>query len=182
MSELRSRLATSEQYQDRADSVIRELQKQLASVRTRLGEQVIKAEQRWLEIERLQQRQSPQGELLNTTPESQTDQSEPLVAAAPVGGEDVDIADDRNTLKDIPAPATPSSEPVEAAPGQGRNFEPLTATELAERLGVAQSNISRNKDKGNEHFRAWSTKLDPDGIAWEYRPGKPRSPQYHPLT
>ncbi len=60
-------------------------------MRTRLGEQVIKAEQRWLEIERLQQRQSPvssppiaQGELLNNTPESQVGvgESEPAVVVA----------------------------------------------------------------------------------------------------
>ncbi len=123
-----------------------------------------------------------QGELLNNTPESQADQSEPLVAAAPVGGEDVDIADDRNTLENISAPATTSNESVEeAAPalGQEQNLEPLTSTGLAERLGVNESNISRNKGKGNEHFRRWSRKRDPDGIAWEHRLAAKL--KYHPV-
>jgi len=102
--------------------------------------------------------------------------------AAPVGGEDLGIAIARNTLENISAPATTSNESVEeAAPalGQGQNLEPLTSTGLAERLGVNESNISRNKGKGNEHFRRWSRKRDPNGIAWEYR--LTAKLKYHPV-
>lgn len=61
------------------------------------------------------------------------------------------------------------------------DLHPLTSLGLAARLGVDNSSISRNKHKGNRHLREWSAKLDHGGIAWEFREGAPRSPQFHPL-
>ncbi len=89
--------------QTRANAAIKQLQDQLNSTRSQLEDQATKAcewydkaketenlaEQRWLEIERLQQRQSPlsspsipQSELLDNTPESQVGESEPVVVVA----------------------------------------------------------------------------------------------------
>jgi hypothetical protein len=80
-------------------------------------------------------------------------------------------------LGSVELPLSPLESPFEEV-----ELGPLTSLRLAARLGVDNSNISRNKDKGNEYFGKWSAGRDPDGIAWEYRPGKNRSPQYHPLT
>ncbi len=189
VSELRSRLAASEQCQqdlmfergeakedckrfrfeneqiladrDRLEAAITEQRKQLASVRSQLEDQATHSE-RWYgeaktaqgEIERLQQRQSPlrslpiaQGELPDNTPESQANQSKPLVAESE---QLKDIADAGNTLENISAPATTSNESVEqAAPSLG-SLTPLSATKLAKRLDVAQSNVTRNRDKEGE--------------------------------
>ena len=70
-----------------------------------------------------------------------------------------------------------SSLPVAA----GEPLEPLTSFGLEKRLKRNNSTISRAKDKGNGYFREWSAKLDPDGIAWEFRKGEPRSAQFHPI-
>ena len=59
---------------------------------------------------------------------------------------------------------------------------PLTLGELGERLGRDKSGVFRAKNKGNPYFRKWSKKLDPDGIAWEYREGGVRSVHYYPLV
>ncbi|MEC4811757.1 MAG: hypothetical protein SAK29_00485 [Scytonema sp. PMC 1069.18] len=42
-----------------------------------------------------------------------------------------------------------------------------TIAELAERLGVNKTTVSRNKNKDN--FEEWSSGRDPEGISWEYR-------------
>ena len=42
----------------------------------------------------------------------------------------------------------------------------LTGVALARRLGVAPGSISRNKQK--ENFGAWTSKHDPEGIAWKF--------------
>lgn len=42
----------------------------------------------------------------------------------------------------------------------------LTQAELAKRLGVSHSSISRQKDK--EFFSEWSQSKDTDGVAWRY--------------
>lgn len=131
--------------------------------------------------------ESPAGASSPQVDESElpVDQTEPLLEVAPVKIVEEGIAGDRNTLEDILKPVTAANEPVDgAALAQERNLGPLTSLGLAARLGVDNSGVSRNKDKGdgNEHFRKWSAKRDPDGIAWEYRPGKARSAQYYPLT
>ena len=72
--------------------------------------------------------------------------------------------------------------PAEVKASTRHRIKPLTSLGLAERLGCVDSTISRNKDKGNPYLRKWSKGIDPDGIAWEFRKGKPRSPQYHPLV
>lgn len=47
--------------------------------------------------------------------------------------------------------------------------EPLTSGELARRLGVNRSTISRRKER--EDFAQWAQDLDPDGIGWVYQDG-----------
>ncbi|MBD2461133.1 hypothetical protein H6G89_08765 [Oscillatoria sp. FACHB-1407] len=47
--------------------------------------------------------------------------------------------------------------------------KPVTGSELARRLGVNSSTISRRKERAD--FPAWSQDLDPDGIAWVYQDG-----------
>ncbi len=58
----------------------------------------------------------------------------------------------------------------------------IELSDEAKRLRVHQSSVSRNKDDGNEHFRRWSSERDPDKIAWEYREGRKRDPNFHPLV
>jgi len=160
-------------------------------MRSQLGDQATKADQ-WYsrakeleqQIEQLQQRQSHlsspsvlQGELLDTTPESLALHREPLVAESEQL-ENIAIA--VNPLEDVPAPAAPSNKPAkEAAPSLG-SLAPLTLTELAKRLNFHHATVSRAKDKGDESFKKWSSENDPDHIAWEYRPGKKRTPQCYP--
>ncbi|GAB1541354.1 hypothetical protein NUACC21_40250 [Scytonema sp. NUACC21] len=43
-----------------------------------------------------------------------------------------------------------------------------TLNKLAERLGVAKTTVSRNKNR--EDFREWSRVRDPEGIAWQFHP------------
>ena len=45
--------------------------------------------------------------------------------------------------------------------------QPLSVSQLARRLGVRTSTLSRHKNRPN--FAAWSQELDPDGIPWEYQ-------------
>ncbi|MDX2214474.1 MAG: hypothetical protein SFY66_14380 [Oculatellaceae cyanobacterium bins.114] len=47
--------------------------------------------------------------------------------------------------------------------------EPISGRDLAHRLGVNSSTISRRKDRVD--FPAWSQDLDPDGIAWVHQDG-----------
>jgi hypothetical protein len=47
--------------------------------------------------------------------------------------------------------------------------KPLSGRELARRLGVNSSTISRRKDR--EDFPTWAQDLDPDGIAWIHQDG-----------
>ena len=79
----------------------------------------------------------------------------------------------------VEGPAAGESEEVAIA---GEPLEPLTSLGLEKRLKKNNSTISRNKDKGNDYFKQWSAELDPDGIAWEFRKGEPRSAQFHPLV
>ena len=69
-----------------------------------------------------------------------------------------------------------------------QNFnQGLTGADLARRLGVHESVISRNAKKGPEHFKEWSRNpkngghggkiADPDGYAWERREDK----LYYPI-
>lgn len=100
---------------------------------------------------------------------------------------DAEIAEGESVIasnsEDIPELATPANEPVGgSAASQEQNLIPLTSVELGERLGTDNSTISRNKSKGSEHFRKWSAEHDPAGIAWEHRPGKHKTPQFHPLA
>ncbi len=101
----------------------------------------------------------------------------------PVEVGEVESGGDRNTLEvSIPSPLRPSSEPVEEeAPAQGE-LVPLTSVGLAKRLDIGNSTVSRNKNKGPEHFREWSALLAPEGIAWEYRKGDYHAPNFHPLV
>ena len=164
--------------QTRADAATRELQDQLNSTRDLLEDQADKAgewygkakeaenlaEQRWLLIERLQQRQlllsSPsvsEGKLSDTTPDSQADPSKPLVAdSEPL--ENMALA--VNPLEDIPAPAAASSEPV----GESQQ---LTRKQLGELFG----GIS------HETIRQWDKAGKLASLGWSRVPGTGSSPK-----
>lgn len=54
-------------------------------------------------------------------------------------------------------------------PEKSKSNEQLSRKELAERLQVHPSTISKNKNqKDNEGFKVWSSKKDPDNRCWEY--------------
>ncbi len=57
--------------------------------------------------------------------------------------------------------------PVES-PKESTASHTCTVNELAKRLSVTKTTISRNKDR--EHFRSWSQGHDPEGVAWEFHP------------
>ena len=93
----------------------------------------------------------------------------------------------RDELASFKQQSPPPEVKVEAiAPAEAKAptkpLKPLTSVGLEKRLKIDNSTIGRNKKKGDEHFKTWSADLDPDGIAWEFREGKKRSAQYHPLV
>ncbi|KYC42358.1 hypothetical protein WA1_20530 [Scytonema hofmannii PCC 7110] len=57
--------------------------------------------------------------------------------------------------------------PVESSK-ESTASQTCTVNELAKRLSVTKTTISRNKDR--EHFRSWSQGHDPEGVAWEFHP------------
>ena len=131
-----------------------------------------------------------------TTLQGNDDSSLLDVASEPLAKEAVEVgkpaAGEPEEVNSLPVAAseTPGEVAVEevaiAAQETNSNIsiirKPLTGTELEKRLDKDNSTISRAKEKGNEYFRKWSAKLDPDGIAWEFRKGEYRSAQYHPLV
>ena len=82
----------------------------------------------------------------------------------------------------LTAIAVAADEPATVEATTTKPLKPLTSLGLEKRLKRDNATISRNKSKGAEHFRKWSKGVDPDGVAWEFRAGKSRSPQYHPLV
>lgn len=71
-------------------------------------------------------------------------------------------------------------EEVEFLKQQETIIKPLIQRALVERLKVNETTLWRNRE--NPDFSEWTRKLDPDGIAWEYRPAKKGLPQYYPIT
>lgn len=59
----------------------------------------------------------------------------------------------------------------------GSKLSPLNQSQLAERLGVHSTTISKNKTKSD--FISWSRKKDPAGIAWAY---SPETKEFFPLA
>lgn len=59
----------------------------------------------------------------------------------------------------------------------GSRLSPLNQSQLAERLGVHATTISKNKTKGD--FISWSRKKDPAGVAWTY---SPETKEFFPLA
>jgi hypothetical protein len=70
----------------------------------------------------------------------------------------------QNTPKQLPAQ---SSAP---------RLSPLNQSQLAERLGVHSTTISKNKTKSD--FISWTRKKDPAGVAWTY---SPETKEFFPL-
>ncbi len=179
--------------QARADTEISELRKQLADTRNAC---LIASEDanRWnlLAVERL----AEIGRLEALS--SLVDKGKPPVNQTTLQGNDesrlLDVASEplEKEAVEVEEPATgePEEEAIAGEPEEvsslpvaaGEPLEPLTSLGLGKRLKKNNSSVSRNKDKGNAYFREWSAKLDPDGIAWEFRKGEPRSAQFHPLV
>lgn len=188
LSELRSRLAESEedkkrlQFENeylrkdkaRTDAATRELQDQLNSTRLQLEDQAEKAgewygkakeaekvaEERRLDIERLQQRQSPlssppiaQGELLDTTKESKALHSEPLGAES--NPQERTALGSSPVAKSEPPPGGPA---VEAAVEIQRTVEEtphLTREQLGKRFGLSRETIRKWEQTGELGDRGW---------------------------
>lgn len=68
-----------------------------------------------------------------------------------------------NESMELAQSMTQKSESPSGLPGE---LAPLTQTELAKRLGVHKSVISRRREGGD--FEDWSRSKDPSGIAWRY--------------
>ena len=47
----------------------------------------------------------------------------------------------------------------------------ITRKDLAQRLNVTPSTVSKNKSKGKEHFKQWSSKRDPNNFQWCFDEG-----------
>ncbi|MGQ9872310.1 heavy metal translocating P-type ATPase [Leptodesmis sp.] len=65
-----------------------------------------------------------------------------------------------------PEPSTQATSNLSLPPIEPVMLEVLSPRTLAERLKVSVTTISRNKSKAN--FATWSSRHDPDGIAWRY--------------
>ena len=52
-----------------------------------------------------------------------------------------------------------------------QNFEPLTNTQLAKRLGVDGSNLAKKRAKGSEQLASYTSSKDPDKLCWHYFEG-----------
>ncbi|KAF3884328.1 MULTISPECIES: hypothetical protein [Nostocales] len=76
----------------------------------------------------------------------------------------------RKKSKDEPALETSETSDVTpvASPKVSTASQTCTVNELAKRLSVTKTTISRNKDR--ENFRSWSQGHDPEGVAWEFHP------------
>jgi hypothetical protein len=84
--------------------------------------------------------------------------------------EDAPKAQSQKKTKDEPALETleTSEDTSVEASKQSTASATCTVNELAKRLSVAKTTISRNKDR--ENFRSWSQGHDPEGVAWEFNP------------
>ncbi len=74
-------------------------------------------------------------------------------------------------VEQVVAPAqkkeVPSASDSSKATDESLSQIELSQIELAKRLGVDTSNVGRTwKEKGEEGFRIWSKKKDPEAIAW----------------
>lgn len=58
---------------------------------------------------------------------------------------------------------------TEPTPASSEFVAGLTTRQLAERLRIHKSNVSRNQNKGDAHFQAWSQQKDPDKVAWKLK-------------
>ncbi len=56
----------------------------------------------------------------------------------------------------------------------------LTQADLGKRLGTTSTTVAKSWSKGKIFFRAWSKKLDPDGISWEFRSTSNGVKYYYP--
>lgn len=70
----------------------------------------------------------------------------------------------------------PNSPKQLSAQSSATKLSPLNQSQLAERLGVHSTTISKNKTKSD--FISWTQKKDPAGIAWTY---SPETKQFFPL-
>ncbi|MUG91131.1 hypothetical protein F7734_00885 [Scytonema sp. UIC 10036] len=61
-----------------------------------------------------------------------------------------------------------SEDTLVESPKESTASRTCTVNELAKRLSVTKTTISRNKDR--ENFRSWSQGHDPEGVAWEFHP------------
>ncbi|GAA6618589.1 hypothetical protein [Scytonema sp. NUACC26] len=84
--------------------------------------------------------------------------------------EDTPKAQSQKKTKDEPALETleTSEDTSVESPKQSTASPTCTVNELAKRLSVTKTTISRNKDR--ENFRSWSQGHDPEGVAWEFHP------------
>lgn len=75
------------------------------------------------------------------------------------------------------------NEPVEAVESTANEGEELkkgfSGVKLAKRLGLSYQAISKQRDKGEDSFKDWSKKKDPDNIPWRY---DSEDKKYHPVN
>lgn len=74
------------------------------------------------------------------------------------------------------SPSLPNSPKQLSAQSSATKLSPLNQSQLAERLGVHSTTISKNKTKPD--FISWTRKKDPAGIAWTY---SPETKEFFPL-
>lgn len=62
------------------------------------------------------------------------------------------------------------------------NKKGYSKADLAKRLGVSQTAVWKQRDKGSDSFREWSKQRDPDGIPWEFDQDDGPWGRYHPVS
>lgn len=175
-------LATSEMHKQLAD-----LKEACAIANTDANRWNRIAVDRLAEIERLSNQSSPVDhyKLLECTPESQVDGSEPPAEDEPaveVAAITVDSPPMATSELLVDEPAADEPAVVELTNTNIADIpKSTTGKGLSKRLGVDQSNVSRQKDDGNESFFKWSKNLDPDKIGWRYDPSIKSNYKFFPV-
>lgn len=93
----------------------------------------------------------------------------PQVGGEEVGVEEADVEELENDVN------VDSESKLESTPLPPTLEYPLSQRQLSERLGQRYSYyLQKHRERGKEHFEAWSQGLDPDGITWTFEEPKRR--------
>lgn len=111
------------------------------------------------------------------TPHSNDDVTQPVTPDHNASNDTVTLEEEGSAIAK-PSENTPSEIPTEQPEtnnqdespqrGEGGAIAPMSQKDLATRMERARSSVSGAIKNGEDHFKQWSKKRDPDGIAWRW--------------